>query len=511
MRKGDGLVHEGGQREYANTSWAQAARAAGRAGPARDEENPMSRASANRRAVACLLVVVVCVGSPGVVAPAFAQATRFVHTPIAGFVPGFRINVRAAVSSPAGVAIVRCYFRTTGEADYVFVDMSPVGGDQYTGALPAPSQGTAEITYVLLAVSGDRAVTRTQAFTMLRQEGSQPTAWQTTNTSGQVSVSTDLAVAPNTVPGFTDGIAADIAESAFRFGYVVEGLYTVSQMAGPAPAGYQSAVSLASPASQPAAQAGSKVPAKPSSTPTSATAAATTSTAAAGGGMSTGVILGLVGLGVAATGAAVIVAVKKSDHAPTVSGVTASPSTGLQGSTPISFSAQASDQDNDPISYSWAFGDGSTSTEATPTHTYTSAGTFSATLTVTAKGKTVTGQTTVTIKNLTGTWRSSAAQYNTGGTLKGTIQWVLTATQSGTTVTGSMTGTTVTCYVSPCSNYSGTTTGSVRTSSPRVSLTPTVSGWPGMTFSLDPSTDVNTLSGTWAAGGGSASITFTRQ
>jgi len=252
----------------------------------------MSLASAIRRVVAWVLVVVMGVGSPVFAAPAFAQqSTRFVHTPITGFVPGFRINVKAAVSSPAGVAVVRCYFRAKGEADFVFVDMASIGSDQYLGVLPAPSQATEEITYILLAVSGDRAVVRTQAFKMVRQEGSQPTIWQTSNMSGQVSVSTELAQAPQAVAGFTDSIAADVAESALRFGYVVEGLYTVSQMVGPAPVGYQGAVALATPAPPSATPPSPQVQAKPApSTP-----------AAAHGGSGIGWVL-LAGAAVAAGG-----------------------------------------------------------------------------------------------------------------------------------------------------------------------------------------------------------------
>lgn len=196
--------------------------------------------------------------------------TTITHTPPQTFVPGFRISIKALVADEMGIAVVRCYFRATGEADYVFVEMRRVAGNLYAGILPAPSPTTEAIEYILLAVNYSRVVVRSQVFTMARAEGTRPTEWQTSDSSGQVSVKTELAQAPQSVAGFTDSIASDVVESAFRFGYVVKGLHAVST-AGPP--GYTGATVHATAEAAPA--------------PTARPATTSTTTAAKAGGSGT--------------------------------------------------------------------------------------------------------------------------------------------------------------------------------------------------------------------------------
>lgn len=164
--------------------------------------------------------------------------TRIVHSPIETFVPGFRISVRARIEDSSDITAARCYFRARGEANFLFVDLDAAGpGNRFAAVLPAPSVTTEAIEYVLLSVAGS-SVVRTQTFTMLRSDVARPGDAQMADTGGQISVKTELAQAPRIVPGFTDSIAVDAVESAVRFGYVVQFLYTDSQMAGRPPSGY---------------------------------------------------------------------------------------------------------------------------------------------------------------------------------------------------------------------------------------------------------------------------------
>jgi len=197
------------------------------------------------------------------------------HTPVDHFVPGFRIGVKALISDENGVMLARCYFRSKGEADYVFVEMPLEVGNEYAAVLPAPSETTEEIEYILLAVNNNGVVVRSQTFIAKRAEAEEKPPWQELDSSGDITIKTELASAPEALPGFSDSIVSDVVESAFRFGYVVEGIYLITQMVGAAPVGAISGGTVAATTTTTAAAAGG------------ATTAATAGGAAAAGGTST--------------------------------------------------------------------------------------------------------------------------------------------------------------------------------------------------------------------------------
>ena len=196
------------------------------------------------------------------------------HTPVDHFVPGFRIGVKALISDEAGIMLARCYFRSKGEADYVFVDMPLEVGNEYAAVLPAPSETTEEIEYILLAVNNDGVVVRSQTFSAKKAETDEKPSWQELDSGGDITIKTELANAPEALPGFSDSIVSDVVESAFRFGYVVEGIYLITQMVGAAPVGAVSGGTIAATTTTTAAAAGGAT-------------AATAGGAAAAGGSST--------------------------------------------------------------------------------------------------------------------------------------------------------------------------------------------------------------------------------
>lgn len=166
-----------------------------------------------------------------------ASLMRISHTPVKYFIPGARIQVKALVSDEAGVMLVRCYFKAKEETDYVFVEMPLIVGNEYIGILPAPAAATSAIEYILLSVNQNGLVVRSQVFEAKRDTGREKPVWQDVNMSGSIAVNTELARAPRSLPGFADNITAEVVESAFRFGYVVKGIYMLSQMVGVAPVG----------------------------------------------------------------------------------------------------------------------------------------------------------------------------------------------------------------------------------------------------------------------------------
>lgn len=146
-----------------------------------------------------------------------------------------------------------------------------------------------------------------------------------------------------------------------------------------------------------------------------------------------------------------------ANRAPVISTATASRSTVLLGTdTTISFAVSASDADGDALTYSWDFGDGSSASGATATHVYQREGTFVARVTARDRDTSVSGDTQVTVKTLTGNWSNlSSTLYRvvqSGVTLSGTIRSEL----------GFSDGTTL--------QYECPITGSVQSASPQVRI-----------------------------------------
>lgn len=187
----------------------------------------------------------------------------------------------------------------------------------------------------------------------------------------------------------------------------------------------------------------------------------------------------------------------KGNKAPVAGSVAVSPTSGLVGSTSISFSAAAaSDPDGDSLTFDWNFGDQQHGTGASPTHVYNSTGTFTVMLTVSDGKDTASATGTVVIQSLTGTWKgplvSNTTTYNT----------TLMLTQTGAAVTGT--------YSDHLLN-SGTVSGSVTPGSSPVSLSVTVGSFDPFTFTGSPAANADALTGTANGVALTATWTLTRQ
>jgi len=237
-----------------------------------------------------------------------------------------------------------------------------------------------------------------------------------------------------------------------------------------------------------------------------ATTSSATTTAAGGGGgggLSGLAVAGIVG-GAAAGAATAVIVAKRGNTAPSVGSVTASPTTALQNATSISFSVQANDPDGDALTYSWDFGDGASATGQTATHLYTTSGSFTVRATARDEKSSADGQTTVTVRNLSGTWAAT-----TIGSVFGDITEVYTLSQTGTSVAGSVSATSGASGIFPTGPVSN---GSVRDTSPRITFTVTHTGFVPYTFTGDPGPDVNTLVGVFNGSGYSNQpVTVTRR
>lgn len=183
--------------------------------------------------VPCCLLLLFATFTPVAMADVKAQTT-IEHNPPGYFVPEYRIQMDARVKDPSGVELVRCYFRAAGEADFVFVPMTPTGGNSYSGILPAPSSATKQIEYLFLSVNEENVIVKTQAYVINGEERDEAPSWQDIAQDDEIRVSMELDEVPSELPGFSDNIVMDQVESGLRFGVVAGGLYqlTASKTAG---------------------------------------------------------------------------------------------------------------------------------------------------------------------------------------------------------------------------------------------------------------------------------------
>ena len=171
-----------------------------------------------------------------------ATTTMIVHEGLKFFVPRARIIVMAKAKDTSGIKIARCYFRTAGEADFVFVSMdSSEGNHTYRGVLPAPHGGTESVEYLFLVVNGNDRVMKTKLYIVTRGEGEEAPPWQESAAGEPLTISTETAASPEYIAGFSDSIIFDVSESAVRLGAVGGGYSLATESTSSTPAGSSTA------------------------------------------------------------------------------------------------------------------------------------------------------------------------------------------------------------------------------------------------------------------------------
>ena len=187
---------------------------------------------------ALLFIVISLMGIGGLFAsPLYSSAapipvtTEVKHKPIKYFIPGHRISLDAKVTDESGVKLVRCYFKSGEQAEYVFVPMTITGGQQYRAILPAPADYAQKIQYIFVVVNVNQQVVKTQPFLAPKDaDVAEPPEWQEVSATEDLSVYTELPQPPETLPGFSDSVQTDAVESSLRFG-MVAGIYSSSATA----------------------------------------------------------------------------------------------------------------------------------------------------------------------------------------------------------------------------------------------------------------------------------------
>lgn len=122
----------------------------------------------------------------------------------------------------SGIDLVRIYFRTVGTTPYFFVPMVNISGDEFSGVLPAPLAMSRGMEYLFLVKNKNNQIFRTQTFRVKIKKSDTPT--QPDTNQQPVEVSTETAVAPDSVEGFDAVLSIKTTAPAKKYG-TLAGLY----------------------------------------------------------------------------------------------------------------------------------------------------------------------------------------------------------------------------------------------------------------------------------------------
>ena len=158
-----------------------------------------------------------------------ASETKVTHDVLKFFVPEKRIRLDAAVVDPKGVTLVRAYFKSKTQADYVFVPMEAqqTAKDSYVANLPAMAKSSDEIQYLFLVVNGANEILKTEPFVVKSKDSKEVPSWQMVSDDGSVKLFTEVPDAPAVTASFSDSVSLNVVESGARFGLVAQ-LYGAS-------------------------------------------------------------------------------------------------------------------------------------------------------------------------------------------------------------------------------------------------------------------------------------------
>ena len=158
-----------------------------------------------------------------------ASDTKVTHEALKFFVPEKRIRLDAAVVDPKGVTLVRAYFKSKTQADYVFVPMEAqqTAKDRYVATLPAMAKSNDEVQYLFLVVNGANEVLKTEPFVVKAKESNDVPSWQMVSRDESVQLFTEVPNASAVAASFSDSVSLNVVESGARFGLVAQ-LYGTS-------------------------------------------------------------------------------------------------------------------------------------------------------------------------------------------------------------------------------------------------------------------------------------------
>ena len=92
--------------------------------------------------------------------------TQIFHQQVFSFLEATSLPLEVAVSDPAGIKEVRCYFRFDSSVPFVYSEMVSSGNNVFTTRIPATISSVQKIEYVFLVVNGQKQAILSSTFTL---------------------------------------------------------------------------------------------------------------------------------------------------------------------------------------------------------------------------------------------------------------------------------------------------------------------------------------------------------
>lgn len=166
--------------------------------------------------------------------------TQIFHEQLFAFFLGDSLPLNVAVTDPAGVAEVRCYFRFDHSAPFVYSVMANAGDHVFTTKLPAATSTVKDVEYLFLVVNGRKQAILSSTFTVNKMDVQKGYAAGAQNrVSARYQLKSEVESADTVKKFFLQPANVDISRVRQQDYYgVLAGLYSREQIGSDVGEGY---------------------------------------------------------------------------------------------------------------------------------------------------------------------------------------------------------------------------------------------------------------------------------
>lgn len=160
-----------------------------------------------------------------------APETQIFHEQLLSFFGGAPFPLKVAVTDPAGVTEVRCYFRFDRSAPFVYSEMVSAGNKMFTTKLPVAASTVKDVEYLFLVVNGQKQAILSKTFTLNKKSSWGRTTGVQNLAPERYQLKSDVEGADTVKESFLqpENVDLSLSRQQDRYG-LLAGLYTREQI-----------------------------------------------------------------------------------------------------------------------------------------------------------------------------------------------------------------------------------------------------------------------------------------
>lgn len=171
---------------------------------------------------------------------ATVPVTEIFHQQVSSFLEGSSLPIEVAVTDPAGVTGVRCYFRFDSSLPFAYSEMTGARNNVFTTQLPVAIAAVQKIEYLFLVVNGQKQAILSPTFTLNRKNSGNLQSTEVQKLvpeQYQLKSEVDGAAAAKNLFLQPDNVQIALVPQQDHYG-VLAGLYSREQIGTEVAAGY---------------------------------------------------------------------------------------------------------------------------------------------------------------------------------------------------------------------------------------------------------------------------------